>query len=683
MTDKLNTEYRTEIDGLRALAVLPVISFHAGFDIFSGGFVGVDIFFVISGYLITTIIIKDLDNNTFSFKKFYERRARRIFPALIFVILISSIISFIFLTRSELASYFKSVVATLLFFSNLYFYKTTPYFRSESDLEPLLHTWSLSIEEQFYIIFPITLLLFYKFFKRYIFLMLIFGFAASLFICQFLALKTGGTLNFYFTFSRVWELALGAICAYMIIYKNLSFSILIKNLFSIAGIVLIVFSIFFFNRQTVFPSFYTLVPTIGSALIILFASKETLVNKILSIKFFVCIGLISYSLYLWHQPLLAFGRIFFDDLSIIHKLILIFLAVLMSIFSYFFIETTFRDKNKIDFKIFFRAGYISTIFLLVFSYISYNFFSFKNSTEALLAKLLVNNNAVYATKMDERLFVKNRIIYENLKPKVLIIGSSRIMQLSNDDFNKQILNLGVSGASIEDHIAITLMALEKFNVDTILLASDPWLFNKYHNQLRWKSISEEYKISLKSIQFKSKDYNIIENKNYREIYLFHERFLEKLYSFSNIRKLDIEFKTNQINNLTKQVILRDGKRVYANNNTEEKIKAEVIEYSMNKYQFSDEYYEIYKSFIEHLTEVHNKEVVLVLTPYHLPSYKITIQEKPFYLDLEAKFKKLSKEKNIKIIGSYEASSIPCDENEFYDHMHPKNTCMKKIINSIN
>ena len=683
MTDKLNTEYRAEIDGLRALAVLPVISFHAGFDIFSGGFVGVDIFFVISGYLITTIIIKDLDNNTFSFKKFYERRARRIFPALIFVILISSIISFIFLTRSELASYFKSVVATLLFFSNFYFYKTTPYFRSESDLEPLLHTWSLSIEEQFYIIFPITLLLFYKFFKRYIFLMLIFGFAASLFICQFLALKTGGTLNFYFTFSRVWELALGAICAYMIIYKNLSFSILIKNLFSIAGIVLIVFSIFFFNRQTVFPSFYTLVPTIGSALIILFASKETLVNKILSIKFFVSIGLISYSLYLWHQPLLAFGRIFFDDLSIIHKLILIFLAVLMSIFSYFFIETTFRDKNKIDFKIFFRAGYMSTIFLLVFSYISYNFFSFKNSTEALLAKLLVNNNAVYATKMDERLFVKNRIIYENLKPKVLIIGSSRIMQLSNDDFNKQILNLGVSGASIEDHIAITLMALEKFNVDTILLGSDPWLFNKYHNQLRWKSISEEYKISLKSIQFKSKDYNIIENKNYREIYLFHERFLEKLYSFSNIRKLDIEFKTNQINNLTKQVILRDGKRVIANNNTEEKIKAEVIEYSMNKYQFSDEYYEIYKSFIEHLTEVHNKEVVLVLTPYHLPSYKITIQEKPFYLDLEAKFKKLSKEKNIKIIGSYEASSIPCDENEFYDHMHPKNTCMKKIINSIN
>ena len=673
-------KYRAEIDGLRALAVIPVIFFHAGFNFFSGGFVGVDVFFVISGYLITTIIIKELNNNKFSIKKFYERRARRILPALIFVILISSIISFIFLTRNELGSYFKSVIATLLFFSNLYFYKTTPYFRSESDLEPLLHTWSLSIEEQFYIIFPITLLLFHKFFKRYIFLMLIFGFAASLFICQFLALKTGGTLNFYFTFSRAWELALGAICAHILIYKNLSYSTLIKNLLSSIGIILIMFSIFFFSRQTVFPSFYTLVPTIGTSLIILFADRETFINKILSIKFFVGIGLISYSLYLWHQPLLAFGRIFFDDLSIIQKLILIFLSVLMSIFSYFFIETIFRDKNKIDFQFFFKTITLTSIFLVLFSLISYNFFSSKNSTEARLAKLLVNKDAVYATKMDERQFIKNRIIYENLKPKVLVIGSSRIMQISNDNFNKQILNLGVSGASVEDHIAITLMALEKFNVDTILLGADPWLFNKYHNQLRWKSISEEYKVSLKNIQLKSKDYKIIQYQNYRDKYFFYELFLEKLYSFLNIRKLDLELNENQINNLTKPIILRDGKRVETYKG---KIKENIIEYSMNKYKFSDEYYEIYKSFIEYLTDVHNKEVILVLPPYYLPSYKLTIKEKPFYLDLENKFRELSKETNIKIIGSYDASSIPCDNNEFYDYMHPKDSCMKKITNSIN
>ena len=247
--------YRPEIDGLRALAVLPVIFFHAGFDFFSGGFIGVDVFFVISGYLITTIIIGELNNNTFSLKRFYERRARRIFPALIFVILIFSIISFIFLTRIELGNYFKSVIATLLFFSNFYFYKTTPYFQSESDLEPLLHTWSLSIEEQFYVIFPIILLLFHKFFKRYIFVMFIFVFVVSIIICQFLAFKSSGILNFYFTLSRVWELALGAICANIIMQKNYFSSTLVKNLLSTTGVVLIMFSIFFLVDKLYFLLF--------------------------------------------------------------------------------------------------------------------------------------------------------------------------------------------------------------------------------------------------------------------------------------------------------------------------------------------------------------------------------------------------------------------------------------------
>ena len=671
-------QYRSEIDGLRAFAVIPVIFFHAGFHFFSGGFVGVDVFFVISGYLITTIIIKELNSNKFSLKNFYERRARRILPALIFVILISSFISFIFLTRSELASYFKSVIATLLFFSNFYFYKTTPYFQSESDLEPLLHTWSLSIEEQFYILFPITLLLFYKYLKKYIFLMFIFGFVASLFICQFLALKTGGTLNFYFTFSRAWELALGAICAYLIIYKNLSFSILVRNLLSIIGIGLIIFSILFFNRETVFPSFYTLLPTIGTALIILFADKDTFVKKILSIKIFVGIGLISYSLYLWHQPLLAFGRIFFDDLSIIRKLIIIFLSVLMAIFTYYFVEKIFRDKNKIDFKIFFKTGLIASILLILFSLLNYNFFYNKNSTEAFLAKLLVTKKAVYSTKMDERQFIKSRIIYENLNPKILVIGSSRIMQISNENFKYQILNLGLSGASIEDHITTTLMSLEKFNIDTILLGVDPWLLNRHNNQFRWKSIANEYKNSVKNIKSNSKDYSIIEDKDYKQKYFFYEQFLEKLYNFLNIRKLSLELETSQIKNLSKSAILRDGKRITANKEIKENIKPKIIEYSMYNYEFSNEYYEIYKSFIEHLVNIHKKKVILILPPYHLPSYQLTIKEKPFYIDLENKFKELSKETNIRIIGSYNASLIPCNENEFYDHMHPKDSCLKKI-----
>ena len=155
----MKIKYRGEIDGLRALAVFPVVFFHAGFNLFNGGFVGVDIFLVISGYLITSIILRELEDNTFSLTHFYERRARRILPALFLVIFVTSLLSFVFLTRSELGSYFKSVNATLLLYSNFYFWKTVPYFQSESDLEPLLHTWSISIEEQFYIIFPILLIL--------------------------------------------------------------------------------------------------------------------------------------------------------------------------------------------------------------------------------------------------------------------------------------------------------------------------------------------------------------------------------------------------------------------------------------------------------------------------------------------------------------------------------------------
>ena len=498
-------KYRSEIDGLRALAVIPVIFFHAGFDLFSGGFVGVDIFFVISGYLITTIIINELNNDKFSITNFYERRARRILPVLFFVILISSIISFILLTRSELASYFKSVISSLFFYSNYHFYIHTPYFKSESDLEPLLHTWSLSIEEQFYIIFPITMLLFYKFFKQHILLFFVVIFASSLFVCQFLAMKTGGTLNFYFTISRIWELSLGSLCAYFIIYKKTSFSILGKNFFSIIGIVFILISILFFDNQTIYPSLHALLPTLGTVLIILFADKETYVKKILSIKFIVGIGLISYSLYMWHQPFLAFGRIFFDDFSTTKKILSLILSFLLSIFSYHFIEKFFRNKEKINFKSFFKTGLISIIFLVAISYVNINFFSSKNSTEALMAKTLLKKDAVYWAKIDDRLFVKNRIIHENLKPRILIIGSSRIMEISNKNFDQQVLQLGVSGASIEDHIAITLMALEKFNnVDKILLSADPWLFNKYSNELRWKTISDEYQLSLNNIQKKEK-----------------------------------------------------------------------------------------------------------------------------------------------------------------------------------
>ncbi len=679
----MDFKYRSEIDGLRAIAVIPVVFFHAGFNFFSGGYVGVDVFLVISGYLITTIILKGLENRTFSIVNFYERRARRILPALIFIIFITSILSFIFLTRSELSGYFRSVIATLLFYSNFYFWKTSPYFKSESDLEPLLHTWSLSIEEQFYLLFPLLLIFFFKYFKKYIFLLFSFGFISSLLVCQFLALKTSGNFNFYFTLSRAWELALGAIAAYYLFYNKLVLSNNLKNTFSLIGLLLILFPVFLFDRQTLYPSYFTLIPTIGTILIIIFADEQTLVKKFLSTKVLVGVGLISYSFYLWHQPLLAFGRISFENFSNINKLLVILISLTLSYFSYNYIEKIFRNRNKVNLKLLSKTLIVSVFFLIVFAQLSQKFFSTKNSSEVLLAKLLSKSEAVYSIKMDERQFVKTRILYETLDPKILIVGSSRVMQLSNQNFDQQVLNLGVSGASIEDQIAITLMALEKFNPDKILLGADPWLFNKDNGQLRWKSISKEYEIALKNIkEAKYKD-KILKKDIKNEVYNIYEGFLDNVYSNLNKRKLDLDITSDGIKNSAKQIILRDGKIVYGKEKRKEKIKDKIIDYSMYSYRFSKDNYENYKKFIRYLINVQKKDVVLFLAPYHQPSYKLTVKAKPFYLDVEKQFRNLSNEMNIQIVGSYDSLLTDCNEKEFYDNQHPNENCIIKITGDIN
>ncbi len=461
----MHYNYRKDIDGLRALAVLPVIFYHAGFELFSGGFVGVDVFFVISGYLITNIILKDLSEDKFSIINFYERRARRILPALFTVILITSILSYIFLTKSELGFYFKSVIATLFFFSNFYFWKNTPYFNSDSEVQPLLHTWSLSIEEQFYIVFPIIMVLLFRYYKRLIAHFITIFLILSFSLCFWASNFTSGNLNFYFTLTRGWELALGSILS---IYLQKKINIKkdkISSYLSLTGLFLIFFSVFFLNKESNFPGLLSLIPTIGTGLIIIYGNKSEFTEKILSNRVLVFIGLISFSFYLWHQPLLAFGNLYFENFDIIPKITVILISLLLSYFSWKYIEQIFRKKNKISYKIFIRNIASFIIFFLFFSFTSIMIFNSRsfNSTEALMAKKLSKEPFIFSNRIDERQFIKNRIIIEDYKTNALIIGSSRLMQVSNKFYDKKLLNLSVSGASLEDQITITEMALEKFN----------------------------------------------------------------------------------------------------------------------------------------------------------------------------------------------------------------------------
>ena len=342
-------QYRREIDGLRTLAVIPVILFHAGFQAFGGGFVGVDVFFVISGYLITSIIVAELKDHNFSLLRFYERRARRILPALFVVMLACIPFAWLWFMPSDAVDYSNSLIAVSLFSSNILFWRESGYFATANELKPLLHTWSLAVEEQYYVLFPIFLMLTWKLGKKWIVSILLFVLFASLFAAQWGALNKP-TPTFYLLPTRSWELLIGAMTAFYLADRNVrEFHAKIDQSISMVGLLLIVYSVIAFDRQTPFPGFYALLPTVGAALIILFATHRTYVGQLLGSKIFVGIGLISYSAYLWHQPLFAFAK--YRSLKEPDSLLMLglsFASIFLAYLTWKYIETPCRNRESFN-----------------------------------------------------------------------------------------------------------------------------------------------------------------------------------------------------------------------------------------------------------------------------------------------------------------------------------------------
>lgn len=342
--------YRPDVDGLRALAVISVILNHMGFSFFSGGYIGVDIFFVISGFLITKIITKKIHNNTFSLSTFYEKRIRRILPALYTVILVTAFFVSLIFGLGEVKSFYKTVISTLFFFSNIQFYKDIGYFNVDAVFKPLLHTWSLGVEEQFYIIFPLLLLFFYKVLKtpRKISYTLFFIFLLSM-GANIWTVFYNKEMAFYFIHTRAWELMAGALLSLNIIpafeksWQN--------QVVSFVGFLMIVYGVFLYKPATLFPGYNALLPVLGTALLIHTGKGgRTYVSCVLSSRPILFIGLISYSLYLWHWPVISLnsywalveGAPFFDDL------IIGFLIVILSITSWYFIERPFQNQKIVS-----------------------------------------------------------------------------------------------------------------------------------------------------------------------------------------------------------------------------------------------------------------------------------------------------------------------------------------------
>ena len=363
MAPNPSNDYRPDIDGLRALAVLPVVLFHGGVEVFSGGFVGVDVFFVISGYLITRIIWSEIQSGTFSILNFYERRARRILPALTVVLLACLAAGFVLALPNQFEALGTSLVYTLFFVSNVFFWQESGYFAPAAELMPLLHTWSLAVEEQFYIAFPIFLLLVSRLssnFKVFVIATFFLTFCVSLYLSY-----EKPSVAFYLIPARAWELMLGALLALGIVPKPRSGALC--EVVAAAGLGAILAAIFFLDSRVVFPGFAALLPCFGTAAII-HCGRSTAVGRGLSAWPLVGVGLISYSLYLWHWPIFVFSRYAEAriDLSVGASLAGFVLSFGLAWASWRFVERPFRDRRRTATRQFVRlTASVAVVLLLV------------------------------------------------------------------------------------------------------------------------------------------------------------------------------------------------------------------------------------------------------------------------------------------------------------------------------
>lgn len=546
-----NLNYRPEIDGIRAIAVILVFFFHLEISYFELGFFGVDIFFVISGYLITFLLIKNSKNKNF-FKDFYFRRARRLLPAFLVVVLITSFFTYIFYLPYDLRDFGQSILAATTFWSNILFFIESGYFENTSKVKPLLHTWSLSVEEQFYIIFSLLFFLIYK--KKLIsknFILILFF--LSLFLSQFSGYMISDETNikndnfllnqsiyfsFYSPLGRFWEFLFGSIIA---IYQskklvNKTVSSLSKNILSLVGFIFILLIFFFDKENVISPSFFLFLPLFGVFLLIFFADASTIIGKFLSQKVLVFIGKISYSIYLIHFPIIILAKYNNFDITNKYKLLIFFIVIFFSYLSWRYIEKPFRNKKVISNKNFLFI--LSPLFFLII--IIGLTFHFTNGLE----KSYVN-----------RINDKEKIEYSNIKK---LFKSEKKNIYSNKNFECKTWE-----SEINQQI------LKKFNKcadkyrDAIVVLGDSHaldVFNSLSRVTSEKFVFGIGKPGCRVFSQKKCDYNqyakfMIDNKDNINVVLFvHQGNYYLLKNrFFKINKKVFDITDNYLNTLSKHV----------------------------------------------------------------------------------------------------------------------------------
>ncbi|MCJ8292765.1 MAG: acyltransferase [Colwellia sp.] len=511
-------KYRADIDGLRAIAVLSVIIFHLDKNILPGGFVGVDILFVLSGYLISLYIYEKMAQGQFSITEFYRRRIKRIAPVMLAVLLFVLIVSQLLLLPKDAKAVSESVIWSLLSMVNIHFYlsQDTSYFAAAMDEKPLLHFWSLAVEEQFYLVWPAILLIFYpaRHSKLFLWLLVLMAFI-SFFAAQYFY-ASDASLVYYMLPTRAGELLIGAIIAYIIhkkIFSKLSTAIL--NFISFVGLLLVTLSLIIISEESVFPGFIALIPTVGTACIVFSGQYQSnLITRFLTLKPMVFIGLISYSAYLWHWPIIAFFRYGLFEQNLMTNIALFTLILLLAWLSYHYIEQPFRYTTGNFNKVFTRQYLIPATCITIVAVVAYqvNGFGLRQFSSTYQVKLQSTLSDVKPSYSYKYICQKRRIKTKDITDTNCIIGqTSRIDNQGNayiPSEEPEVLLLGDSNAAHYVGMIGAFARKQGFLFRNIQINSCPPIRQKIRKHMKIEYYAS-CRDSLKLLWTKLADYQVI------------------------------------------------------------------------------------------------------------------------------------------------------------------------------
>lgn len=462
--------YRTDISGLRAIAVLLVLLFHVGFQGVPGGFVGVDVFFVLSGFLITSIINRDLINNTFTYRDFYLKRIRRILPVLLFVLATTCIMAWFVMFPGDYERLMQGAGLSFLSFSNFYFNNITDgYWGTKAESIPLLHTWSLSVEEQFYLLWPAIMIGLFTFIsQKYHRFILLGATCVLLLLSEYLSIYAPNSA-YYLLPARAFELIMGATLA-LFLPKMRKIDPIVNHLLSLIGVIGILFSALTLSKSDVFPGFNAAIVCLSTVFILISgkdANNQGIVNRLLSNPILVFIGLISYSLYLWHWPIIGLLNYMAVDKTLPVQIVIISISILLSIFTYYAIEQKFRSVYVFSFK---KTAiiFLAIPFVLLATSIVYvketngAAHRFASQGDTLINILLSKTYSDCSTKYCSELF-ENKLSNEINNADFLVIGDSHAKSLEGfinvlaNDSNQRGVVLSHGGTPF-------LIDVEQFNI---------------------------------------------------------------------------------------------------------------------------------------------------------------------------------------------------------------------------